>query len=192
MLIGFCATYAEPAVGVHNKQVEEATSGTIPPKVLPMAMALGVALSAGIAMTRALTGIPILPFLIVGYVVAVVLSYFCPSLFTSIAFDAGGVASGVMAATFMLPLAIGICEARGAADSVMIDAFGTIALIAMAPPISIQIAGVMYKLKLKRTETAEAIREADGEIVELDFSAINDTTNNEIEIIEFSFDFINV
>ena len=191
-IIGFCMTYAEPAVGVLNKQVEDATSGAIPPKVIPMAMALGVAAASGIAMLRALTGISILPFLIIGYIVAVALSFYCPGLFTSIAFDAGGVASGVMAATFMLPLAIGICEARGAADSVMIDAFGTIALIAMAPPISIQIAGVAYKLKLKRTETAEATRESDGEIVELDFSAINDINDNEIEIIEFSFDFINV
>ena len=191
-IIGFCMTYAEPAVGVLNKQVEDATSGAIPPKVIPMAMALGVAAASGIAMLRALTGISILPFLIIGYIVAVALSFYCPGLFTSIAFDAGGVASGVMAATFMLPLAIGICEARGAADSVMIDAFGTIALIAMAPPISIQIAGVAYKLKLKRTETAEATRESDGEIVELDFSAINDINDNEIEIIEFSFDFLNV
>jgi len=191
-IIGFCMTYAEPAVGVLNKQVEEATSGAIPPKVIPMAMALGVALASGIAMLRALTGISILPFLVMGYVFAVALSFYCPGLFTSIAFDAGGVASGVMAATFMLPLAIGICEARGAADSVMIDAFGTIALIAMAPTISIQIAGVMYKLKLKHTEVADAIRESDGEIVELDFSAINATAENEVEIIEFSFDFINV
>lgn len=191
-IIGFCMTYAEPAVGVLNKQVEDATSGAIPPKVIPMAMALGVAAASGIAMLRALTGISILPFLVIGYIAAVAISFYCPGLFTSIAFDAGGVASGVMAATFMLPLAIGICEARGAADSVMIDAFGTIALIAMAPPISIQIAGVMYKLKLKRTETAEATRESDGEIVELDFSAINDINDNEIEIIEFSFDFINV
>jgi hypothetical protein len=153
MIIGFCMTYAEPAVGVLNKQVEEATSGTIPPKVLPMAMALGVALSAGIAMTRALTGIPILPFLIVGYVVAVVLAYFCPSLFTSIAFDAGGVASGVMAATFLLPLSIGVCAIRDATpDMIMIDAFGTIALVAMTPTISIQVVGLMYKIKLRHSE----------------------------------------
>ena len=190
-IIGFCMTYAEPAVGVLNKQVEEATSGAIPPKVIPMAMALGVAAASGIAMLRALTGLSILPFLIIGYIVAVALSFYCPGLFTSIAFDAGGVASGVMAATFMLPLAIGICEARGAADSVMIDAFGTIALIAMAPPISIQIAGVAYKLKLKHTEAAEATREADSDIVELNFSAMDEATDNEIEIIEFSFDFIN-
>jgi hypothetical protein len=157
MVIGFCMTYAEPAVGVLNKQVEEATSGTIPPKVLPMAMALGVALSAGIAMTRALTGISILPFLIIGYIAAVILSYFCPSLFTSIAFDAGGVASGVMAATFLLPLSIGVCAIRGATpDMIMIDAFGTIALVAMTPTVSIQIVGLIYKIILNHSKVTDA------------------------------------
>jgi len=156
MIIGFCMTYAEPAVGVLNKQVEEATSGTIPPKVLPMAMALGVAAAGGIAMIRALTGIPILPFLLIGYIAAVVLSFHCPGLFTSIAFDAGGVASGVMAATFLLPMSIGVCEAVGGnTESIMTDAFGVIALVAMMPPVTIQIVGMIYKIKLKNSAAAE-------------------------------------
>ncbi len=205
MLIGFCMTYAEPAVGVLNKQVDEATSGTIPPKVIPMAMALGVAIASGIAMIRALTGIPILPFLIIGYVAAVALAFYCPPLFTSIAFDAGGVASGVMAATFMLPLSIGVCSIRNATpDMIMVDAFGTIALIAMAPPVSIQIVGVMYKIKLSRTNTEivddseildieslgqafiEEVAKTSGDM--LDTSAILSETD-EIEIIEFDTDF---
>lgn len=157
MVIGFCMTYAEPAVGVLNKQVEEATSGTIPAKVIPMAMALGVSVAAGIAMTRALTGIPILPFLLVGYISAVVLSFHCPNVFSTIAFDAGGVASGVMAATFLLPLSIGICSARNATPSmIMVDAFGTIALVAMMPTISIQLVGLIYKIKLSHSKTAIA------------------------------------
>ncbi len=196
MVIGFCMTYAEPAVGVMNKQVEEATQGAIPPKIIPMAMALGVALSCGIAMIRALTGIPIILFLVLGYVAAVILSYICPNLFTTIAFDAGGVASGVMAATFMLPLSIGICEAAGS-GSVMIDAFGTIALIAMAPTISIQIVGVMYMLKLKRTTAFEAVAESSdpADVVELNREAIDNAAasrDEDIEIIEFSLDLINV
>lgn len=203
-IIGFCMTYAEPAVGVLNKQVEDATSGTIPPKVLPMAMALGVALSAAIAMMRALTGITILPFLLIGYIAAVILAYFCPSLFTSIAFDAGGVASGVMAATFLLPLSIGICSARGAtSDQIMIDAFGTIALVAMTPTISIQVVGLMYKIKLSHSKTAVA---EDSDILIIEslgeeyISAVGDTintsaleiaseTDDDIEIIEFSCDY---
>ncbi len=194
-VIGFCMTYAEPAVGVLNKQVEEATSGAIPPKVIPMAMALGVATASALAMLRALAGVGILPFLVIGYIVAVLLSFVCPGLFTSIAFDAGGVASGVMAATFMLPLSIGLCESRGAIDAVMIDAFGTIALIAMAPPITIQIVGVMYKLKLKHSEAAVQA-EPDVAIIDissntLDTSSIN-AVEDDIEIIEFSFDSLKV
>ena len=202
MIIGFCMTYAEPAVGVLNKQVEEATSGTIPPKVLPMAMALGVALSSGIAMIRALTGIPILPFLLVGYIAAVALAFYCPPLFTSIAFDAGGVASGVMAATFLLPLSIGVCAIRHAtADMIMVDAFGTIALVAMAPTVSIQVVGVMYKIKLSHTKT-EIVDESDVLVIDtlgeeadtilhasaedkLDFSTIYSFDLYDTEIIDF-------
>ncbi len=204
MIIGFCMTYAEPAVGVLNKQVEEATSGTIPPKVIPMAMALGVALSSGIAMTRALTGIPILPFLLIGYIAAVALSFHCPSLFTSIAFDAGGVASGVMAATFLLPLSIGVCAVRDATpDMIMIDAFGTIALVAMAPTITIQIVGLMYKIKLSHSKT-EIVDEGDTLIIEslgdefetiihqdehLNTAAVYSYLDDDIEIIEFDTEF---
>ncbi len=191
-VIGFCMTYAEPAVGVLNKQVEEATQGAIPPKVIPMAMAIGVATASGLAMVRALTSVGILPFLVIGYIVAVLLAFVCPGLFTSIAFDAGGVASGVMAATFMLPLAIGICEARGAADSVMIDAFGTIALIAMAPPISIQIVGVMYKLKLKHSGAVESVDTEDTIVVELGEQISLTPSADDVEIIEFSLDLITV
>ena len=164
IVIGFCMTYAEPAVGVLNKQVEEATSGTIPAKVIPMAMAIGVAISSGIAMIRALTGISILPFLVLGYVAAVVCSYYCPTIFTTIAFDAGGVASGVMAATFLLPLSIGICSVSG--GDVMIDAFGTIALVAMTPLIAIQILGLVYKLKAGKSTVAVDVAEESDEIIE--------------------------
>ena len=203
MLIGFCMTYAEPAVGVLNKQVEEATSGTIPPKVLPMAMALGVALSSGIAMMRALTGFPILPFLLIGYIAAVALAFYCPPLFTSIAFDAGGVASGVMAATFLLPLAIGVCSIRNAtSDMIMVDAFGTIALVAMAPTVSIQIVGVIYKIKLSHSKT-EIVDEGDTLVIEslgeefetvihsdehLNTTAIYNSADYDIEIIDFDLD----
>lgn len=189
-IIGLCMTYAEPAVGVLSKQVEDATSGVIPPKVITMAMAIGVATSAAIAMLRALTGITILPFLVVGYIVAVVLSYFSPTLFTTIAFDAGGVASGVMAATFLLPLSIGVCSARGAENMVMIDAFGTIALVAMTPTISIQLVGLMYKCKLRHSESA-AVTDVDADEVIIDMpetAAPIAAQDDEIEIIEFELD----
>ena len=182
MIIGFCMTYAEPAVGVLEKQVEDATAGTIPKKILPLMMAIGVSLAAGLSMLRSLTGISIMPMLVFGYLVAVVLTFFCPSIFTSIAFDAGGVASGVMAATFLLPLSIGISSAMGAtSDKIMMDAFGTIALVAMTPTISIQILGIVFKAKQTAADvSAPAI---DADIIELN----SDTDINEYdtEIIEF-------
>ncbi|MBQ4090867.1 MAG: DUF1538 domain-containing protein [Clostridia bacterium] len=185
MLIGFCMTYAEPAVGVLEKQVEEATSGTIPKKILPLTMATGVAISAGIAMLRSLTGISILPFLIIGYIAAVVLAFYAPPLFTSIAFDAGGVASGVMAATFLLPLSIGVCTAAGrGAGSVMIDAFGTIALVAMTPTITIQIVGISFKSRHKQAEEHEA--ELDTTVIELMQHGNAPVDDYDVEIIEFS------
>lgn len=181
MLIGFCMTYAEPAVGVLEKQVEEATSGTIPKKILPLTMALGVAVSAGIAMLRSLTGISILPFLIIGYIAAVVLAFYAPPLFTSIAFDAGGVASGVMAATFLLPLSIGICTAAGrGANNVMMDAFGTIALVAMTPTITIQVVGISFKSRHKHAEEHEA--ELDTTVIDL----MHKDDDYDVEIIEFN------
>ena len=191
MIIGFCMTYAEPAVGVLNKQVEEATSGAIPPKVIPLAMAAGVAMASGIAMLRALTGISILPFLTVGYTVAVIMAFVCPGLFSSIAFDAGGVASGVMTATFLLPLAIGVCEVRGAADAVMTDAFGTVALVAMAPLISIQAVGIIYKFRLKSSEGETAVG-SDTEVIEIGEQDGEIPSDYDTEIIEFSLDFTTV
>lgn len=185
MIIGFCMTYAEPAVGVLEKQVEEATSGTIPPKILPLTMAAGVAVSAGIAMMRSLTGAPILPFLLLGYVVAIILAFFAPPLFTSLAFDAGGVASGVMAATFLLPLSIGVCAAGGAgADEIMINAFGTIALVAMTPTISIQLVGISFKNKHKHVEDIDAV--LDTTVIDLMQHQNTDTDDYDVDIIEFT------
>lgn len=188
MIIGFCMTYAEPAVGVLEKQVEEATSGSIPKNILPLTMAAGVAVSAGIAMMRSLTGVTILPFLLVGYIAAVVLAFFAPPLFTSIAFDAGGVASGVMAATFLLPLSIGVCTAAGAGvDSIMVDAFGTIALVAMTPTITIQIVGLAFKAKQRRTEEADATLDTTViEFIKNETSPSNTPDDYDIEIIEFA------
>ena len=182
MLIGFCMTYAEPAVGVLEKQVEDATAGAIPRKILPLMMAIGVALAAGLSILRSLTGITIMPMLVIGYIAAVLLTFYCPSIFTSIAFDAGGVASGVMAATFLLPLSIGVSSAMGAtSDTIMLDAFGTIALVAMTPTISIQILGIIFKAKQTAATTPAAA--VDEEIIEL--YGLERLHEYDVEIIEF-------
>lgn len=136
-------------------QVETVTNGAISVKMMNRCMSIGVAVSVGLAMLRVLTGISIQWFVIPGYLIALVLSRFVPDIFIGIAFDSGGVASGPMTSTFLLPLSIGVCEALG--GNLMTDAFGVVALVALTPLIAIQLMGLVYKLKTeKRTSTGTA------------------------------------
>ena len=164
MLMGWFIVQAEPAVHVLNRQVEEITSGAIPGKAMSISLSVGVAVSVGLAMTRVLTGISIVCFLAPGYLAAIALSFFVPKIFTSIAFDSGGVASGPMTATFLLPFAMGACEALG--GNIVTDAFGIVAMVAMTPLITIQLLGLAYQYRLKRAQPVEAPAE-DEEIIEL-------------------------
>ncbi len=145
MLMGYFIVAAEPAVHVLNKQVYELTNGMIPKKALSVSLSIGVCASVGLAMIRILTGLPIMYLLLPGYILSLVLSFFVPPMFTAIAFDSGGVASGPMTATFLLPLAMGVCSAVG--GDIATDAFGIVAMVAMTPLITIQILGVMFRIK---------------------------------------------
>lgn len=154
-LIGYYIVKAEPAIQVLNHQVEAVTNGAISVKMMNRCMQIGVAASVGLAMLRVLTGISIQWFVIPGYILALVLSRMVPDIFIGIAFDSGGVASGPMTSTFLLPLSIGVCEALG--GNLMTDAFGVVALVALTPLIAIQLMGLVYKLKTaKRTQTVPA------------------------------------
>ncbi len=144
-LMGFFIVKAEPAVYVLNHQVEEITDGAISARAMGVSLSVGVATSVALAMIRVITGIPVLYFLIPGYAIAIGLSFFVPKIFTAIAFDSGGVASGPMTATFLLPLAQGACIAMG--GNLVTDAFGVVAMVAMTPLITIQILGMVYQLK---------------------------------------------
>lgn len=144
-LIGYYIVKAEPAIQVLNHQVEAVTNGAISVKMMNRCMQIGVAASVGLAMLRVLTGISIQWFVIPGYLIALVLSRFVPDIFIGIAFDSGGVASGPMTSTFLLPLSIGVCEILG--GNLMTDAFGVVALVALTPLIAIQLMGLVYKLK---------------------------------------------
>ncbi len=150
MLVGYFIVAAEPAVHVLNKQVEEITGGAIPQKAMQLSLSIGVSFSVGIAMLRVLTGMSILWFLIPGYAVAIGLSWKVPKIFTAVAFDSGGVASGPMTATFLLPFAMGACSALG--GDVLTDAFGIVAMVAMTPLVTIQCLGLFYQRKLRRTK----------------------------------------
>lgn len=172
MLIGYFIVKAEPAVYVLTKQVEEITSGAISANAMGTALSLGVAASVGLAMIRVLTGISILWFIVPGYFIALSLTFFVPKLFTAIAFDSGGVASGPMTATFLLPFAMGACEALG--GNIITDAFGIVSMVAMTPLITIQTMGLIFRIKESKLakETAIATPEyvfsaEDMEIIEL-------------------------
>ena len=155
MLIGYYVVSAEPAVHVLSKQVYDLTAGAIPQKTLGLSLSISVAVSVGLAMLRILTGVNILAFLIPGYAIALILMFLVPPIFTSIAFDSGGVASGPMTATFLLPMAMGACTALG--GNVASDAFGVVAMVAMTPLITIQILGLVYKIKQKKSPAAAEI-----------------------------------
>lgn len=150
MLIGYYIVKAEPAIQVLNHQVETVTNGAISVKMMNLCMSLGVAISVGLAMLRVLTGVSIQWIIIPGYVIALVLSRFVPQIFVGIAFDSGGVASGPMTSTFLLPLSIGVCEAVG--GNLMTDAFGVVALVALTPLIAIQLMGLVYQIKTSKQQ----------------------------------------
>ena len=166
MLIGYFIVKAEPAVYVLMKQVEELTSGAISGAVLQRSLSVGVSVSIGLAMIRVLTGISILYLIIPGYLLSLALSFVVPNIFTAIAFDSGGVASGPMTATFLLPLATGACLAVG--GNVVTDAFGVVAMVAMTPLIAIQLLGVAYRLREKRPAPAAALETVDQKLDWLD------------------------
>ena len=147
MLIGFYIVKAEPAVAVLTKQVEEVSNGAISHRAMGRALSIGVCVSVGLAMVRVLTGLNILWLLVPGYAISLGLTLFVPPIFTGIAFDSGGVASGPMTATFLLPFAMGACSALG--GSIMTDAFGTVAMVAMTPLVTIQAMGLYSQLRHK-------------------------------------------
>ena len=153
-LMGWFIINAEPAVHVLNKQVEELSAGAISSKAMGMSLSIAVAAAMGLAMVRVLTGISILWFVLPGYIIALGLSFFVPSIFTAIAFDSGGVASGPLTATFMLPFAMGATTALG--GNVMTDAFGLVALVAMMPLIVVQVMGAIYVVKTRRNSAQES------------------------------------
>lgn len=168
MVIGYFMVRAEPAVQVLNKQVEEVSNGSVSQAAMQRALSAGTAVSVGLAMLRILTGLPLLLFLAPGYALSLALSFAVPPIYTGIAFDSGGVASGPMTATFLLPFAMGACEALG--GNVMADAFGVVAMVAMTPLISIQLlglAGVLHERTL-RLRLARARRHTEDVIVYFD------------------------
>lgn len=154
LVLGAVVVLAEPAVWVLNAQVEEVSGGHIKKQILLLSLSVGVALAVGIAMLRVVTGMSIWWFLIPGYALALTLTFFCPPMFTAIAFDSGGVASGPMSSTFILSFTIGASTASG--GNPVTDAFGVIAMIAMIPLVTIQLLGLVVRWKEKKAAVLRA------------------------------------
>ncbi len=162
-IFGAVTVCAEPAVWVLTDQVEQISGGAIRRKVLLVALSTGVAVSIGISMARVLFNFNLLYILIPGYVLALLLTFFCPPLFTGIAFDSGGVASGPMTSTFILSFALGVSTSSGGNPAV--DGFGVIALVAMTPLIAIQLLGIVFKIKTAAVRRNETKQEAGDELL---------------------------
>jgi len=140
-VLGLVTVLAEPAVHVLNKQVEDVTDGTVSKRSMMIALCIGVGASIALSMIRIIFDFSILYYLIPGYLISLGLSFFVPGLYTAIAFDSGGVASGPLTSSFVLPLAVGVCCVIQGESHVMSDAFGLVAMVAMAPLITIQLLG---------------------------------------------------
>ena len=162
-VLGAMVVLAEPAVHVLNKQVEEVTGGAISKRSMTIALCVGVGISIALSMLRIVLGFSILYYLIPGYILSLGLSFFVPKIYTAIAFDSGGVASGPLTSGFILPLATGVCVALG--GNVLTDAFGIVAMVAMTPLITIQILGfrAVVAKKLKNKIAQNRILNADDE-----------------------------
>ena len=160
MLIGYFLVH------VLNRQVESITNGGISQRAMMLSLSIGVACSVGMAMLRVLTGISIYYILVPGYLAALGLTFCVPKIFTGIAFDSGGVASGPMTTTFLLPFAMGACEALG--GNVMTDAFGIVAMVAMTPLLTIQVLGLIYKKKQNSEDASDVSTEDEDSIIVLE------------------------
>lgn len=163
MIIGFLVVFAEPAIKILTNEVEEITGGSVSKNIMKITLSLGVALAIALSIFRIITGTSIIYILAITYAIALILTFITPKMFTSIAFDAGGSVCGPLTATFILPLAIGLCFALG--GNIMTDAFGLIAFIAMSPLITIQLLGIVFKIKTKQ----EIYKNINEEIIEYDW-----------------------
>lgn len=149
-ILGMVTVIAEPAVYVLTKQIEDVTSGSIKRIIVLITLSLGIGLAIALSMIRIIVPeVELWHYLLPGYIIAIILTYIVPKIFVGIAFDAGGVASGPMTATFILTFAQGVAKATKGAD-IFVDGFGVIAMVALMPLITLQLLGLIYKIKLAR------------------------------------------
>jgi hypothetical protein len=165
LVIGVLVVLAEPAIHVLNSQVEEVTGGLVRKKSMMLGLCIGVGAAIALSMARIVFDFSLVYYVVPGYFISLALSLFVPPVYTAIAFDSGGVASGPMTSGFILPLATGACVAMQGADAVLRDAFGVVALVAMAPLITIQLLGFrgIVSEKLSEKRAMKKILDADDQ-----------------------------
>lgn len=171
-VLGMVVVLAEPAVHVLNKQVEEVTGGGVKKLEMLIALSLAVGVSIGLSVIRMIFGFSLLYYLIPGYLISLGLAFFVPKIYTAIAFDSGGVASGPLTSSFILPLVVGACVALNSglsgdalSSTILTDAFGVVAMVAMTPLITIQALGfkAVTSRKVKNSIILRRILSADDE-----------------------------
>ena len=162
-LLGVTVVLAEPAIHVLNKQVESVTGGAVRKRSMLVALSAGVGVAIALSVIRAMYDFSILYYLIPGYFISLGLSFFVPKIYTAIAFDSGGVASGPLTSSFILPFLVGVCAVLQGESKILLDAFGLVSMVAMTPLISIQVLGfkavatkhVREKIAMKRILAAD-------------------------------------
>ena len=165
LVIGVLVVLAEPAIHVLNTQVEEVTGGYVTRKSMLIGLCIGVGGAIMLSMVRIVFGFSLIYYIIPGYFISFALSLFVPAVYTAIAFDSGGVASGPMTSGFILPFAVGACVNLQGSEAVWQDAFGVVALVAMAPLITIQLLGfrAIVANKIQERRAMKRILDADDQ-----------------------------
>ena len=167
-IIGALTVLAEPAIKILISQVEEMTNGLVKKRNLLIALAFGVGCAIVLAMLRIIYKFSILYIIIPGYIICFILAFFVPKIYTAIAFDAGGVASGPLTSSFILPLALGLCANLNSVNEILAYGFGIVSLVALSPLISIEVLGVVSRVENKRrvkTEIKKVLKEEDKIII---------------------------
>ena len=165
LVMGILVVLAEPAIHVLNSQVEDVTGGYVTRRSMLMGLCIGVGAAIALSMVRIIFDFSLIYYIIPGYFISLALSLFVPPVYTAIAFDSGGVASGPMTSGFILPFAVGACMGVQGAEKVLSDAFGVVALVAMAPLITIQLLGfkAIVSNRVKERQAMKRILDADDQ-----------------------------
>ena len=165
LIVGVLVVLAEPAIHVLNQQVEDVTGGLVTRKSMLLGLCIGVGSAIALSVVRIIFDFSLAYYVIPGYFISLALSLFVPPVYTAIAFDSGGVASGPMTSGFILPFATGICVALQGEPAVLQDAFGVVALVAMSPLITIQLLGFRSVIdrRMKEHRAMKRILDADDQ-----------------------------